>query len=111
MRISEEQHAEHHDLGQQRPIAGIADIEPANIVERHTLPPLAARRAWRFSGAVRLERFGSAQPLHLQVERELIDSFCLSSGTDLISTSSGEASQGELSMLRISVETRALDCA
>ena len=31
--------------------------------------------------------------------------------TDLISTSSGFCSQGEASMLRISVETRALDCA
>ena len=31
--------------------------------------------------------------------------------TDLISTSSGCVSQGEDSMLRISVETRAFDCA
>ena len=32
-------------------------------------------------------------------------------GTDLISTNSGAVSHGELSMLRINVETRALDWA
>jgi hypothetical protein len=37
--------------------------------------------------------------------------FCLSSATERISMSSGAASHGELSMLRISVETRALDWA
>ena len=38
-------------------------------------------------------------------------SFVTGEGTDLISTSSGCCSQGDDSMLRINVETRALDCA
>ena len=38
-------------------------------------------------------------------------SFDCGEATDLISTSSGFCSHGDASMLRISVETRALDCA
>src|ERR1700687_1319598 len=106
--------AENHDRGKQRPVSGLADIQPANVVERHALPPLAAGAAGvpgapgalpGAPGAV-----GSVSRFTCRLRMNSL-TFCFSSGTDLISTNSGKVSQGELSMLRISVETRALDCA
>ena len=70
-----------------------------------------ARRA--AGGGLRL--FGRRGALDLEVQRELvdlrIDPSAPGDGTDLISTSSGCVSHGDASMLRISVETRAFDCA
>src|SRR6266536_2499386 len=112
--------AKHHDLGQQRPIAGLADIQSADVVDHHAEASFAdaeAPLAGAFPGgplpggvvpafaspvdAARLTCMASVNSL----------TFCLSSATERISMSSGAASHGELSMLRISVETRALDWA
>ena len=62
---------------------------------------------------------GGAAALHLHVQREFVDAVtgrmrppaCAGTGTSLISTSSGFSSYGDASRLRISVETRAFDCA
>src|SRR5207245_11215738 len=38
----QKQESQDHDLGQQRPVAGVPYVEAADVVERHALGPFAA---------------------------------------------------------------------
>ena len=110
---------QHQQLRQQRPGAEVAEVESAEVVEGHASTFIAlaqpasrgaslaarGRSTWR-------RRFAAMARFMLNVQREFVDARALSgAGTALISTSSGCSSHGEASMLRISVETRAFDCA
>src|SRR5205814_6020529 len=112
--------AKHHDLGQQRPVAGLAQIQSADVIERHAGPSFADEDALlggAFPGGAlpggMVPGFASPAAAARLTCMARVNSltFCLSTATERISTSSGDPSQGELSILRISVETRALDWA
>ena len=95
MKMSEQ----HRDPRQQRPVADLADVEPADVVERHMVfrafglggraAPAARLRAG--AAAAGLGSSGGAAVLtcRLSVNSLTRRSFAAGEGTDLISTSSG----------------------
>ena len=117
----DEDGAERERLRQQRPVADIAEVEPAKVVEVHAVPFFAGG-AGGFAPAQPgagptsgLTSGGGAARFNWNVSVNSLTRVSFSrapgSGTDLISTSSGWVSHGDASMLRIKVETRAFDCA
>src|SRR4030095_9033055 len=112
---------------QDGPVGYLANLEKADVVERHTsfaplglagaagaaaggagVPEGVGRAAWGFASS---GGGASCLILALSVNSLIRRSLAVGEGTSLISTSSGCVSDGEASMLRMSVETRALDCA
>src|SRR6185312_4885648 len=104
----DEQHREHEELRQERPVADLAEAQVAEVVEAHALPPFAPART---GGAAGDSRFTSKLSVNSLTFWSALRLLVPGIGTSCVCTRSGLVIQGELSMLRISVDTRAFDCA